>query len=148
MQLSDYFDPRLVYFLQSSTKEEALQFLVHSVTQIKNLPDSTQFLNALLEREKIVSTGIGMSVAIPHAKMAAYPDFFIAVGLLQKGVAWNALDGTPVRMIFLIGGPDDRQTEYLKVLSSLTTALRNETLRKKLLAATHVDEIALLLENL
>jgi len=72
----------------------------------------------MLEREKIVSTGIGMGVAIPHAKLTSVEDFFIAIGILSKGVQWNALDGGPVRLIFMIGGPDDKQTAYLQILSS------------------------------
>lgn len=148
MRLSNYFDARLIYFMNASSKEEALHFLVDAVTSVKDLPDSKRFYTALLEREKIVSTGIGMGVAIPHAKLASYPDFFISIGILQKGVDWNALDNSPVRIIFLIGGPDDKQTEYLKILSSLTTAIRNETLRKKLLSATNVDDIVELVESL
>ncbi len=89
-----------------------------------------------------------MGVAIPHAKLASYHDFFIAIGILEKGLEWKALDGAPVRMIFLIGGPDDKQNEYLKILSLLTTILRDETLRKEMLAATAADEIIKLCEEL
>jgi len=148
MQLARYFDARLIYFLQPSSKEEALRFLVDEVTPVKNLPDSNRFYDTLLEREKIVSTGIGMAVAIPHAKLASYPEFFIAIGILQKGIDWNALDGAPVRIIFLIGGPDEKQTEYLKILSALTTAIRNESLRKKILSSTSTEEIVQLFEIL
>ena len=148
MELARYFDLQLVYFMNSTTKEEALRFLVEKVTRVKDLPDSNRFFDALLEREKIVSTGIGMAVAIPHAKLASYADFFIAIGILQKGIDWNALDGAPVRIIFLIGGPDDKQTEYLKILSALTTAIRNESLRKKLLASVSSEEIIEMLESI
>ena len=148
MQLAPYFDVRLIYFMNSTTKEEALRFLVDAVTRIKALPDGNHFYDILLEREKIVSTGIGMAVAIPHAKLASYPEFFIAVGILQKGIDWNALDGSPVRIIFLIGGPDDKQTEYLKILSALTTAIRDESLRKKLLSNSTPEDIFDLIEEL
>ncbi len=67
-----------------------------------------------MEREKIVSTGIGMGVAIPTPKLNSVEDFFIAIAVLTHGVEWNALDGGPVRLIFMIGGPDDKQTATSK----------------------------------
>ena len=72
-----------------------------------------------VKREKIVSTGIGMGVAIPHAKLPSFDRFFLAVGLqkVKDGIDWDALDGAPVRLIFMIGGPANQQTDYLKILS-------------------------------
>jgi len=146
MKLFNYIDEKLIYFLDSSSKVEALGTLVKGALSIKELPDGKAFHNAILDREKIVSTGIGMGVAIPHAKLSTLDEFFIVIGILQKGVDWNALDGAPVRLIFLIGGPDDRQTEYLKILSSLTMSLRDENLRKEMLSATTAEEIVNLFE--
>lgn len=148
MQLTHYFDARLIYFMHPRSKEEALQFLVDEVSHLKHLPDTPRFYQTLLDREKIVSTGIGMGVAIPHAKISSYTHFFIAVGVLAKAIDWSSIDGAPVRIIFLIGGPDDKQTEYLKILSSLTTAIRNETLRKKILSSTSSEEIIALIKAL
>lgn len=76
-----------------------------------------------------------MAVAIPHAKLSSYNQFFICIAVLKRGVDWKALDSAPVRLIFMIGGPDDRQTEYLQILSGLTSALRDEERRKKMLTA-------------
>ncbi len=148
MKIFDYLDETLVFFLQASTKEDALQKLVSNAIEKKSLPDGKRFYQAILDREKIVSTGIGMGVAIPHAKLATYDDFFIAIGLLDAGIDWNALDGAPVRLLFLIGGPDDKQTEYLKILSSLTNALRDEELRKELIVATSAKEVIRLFEEI
>ena len=66
-------------------------------------------------------------------KLPSYDQFFIALGVLQKPVDWQALDGAPVRIVFMIGGPDDKQTEYLQILSSLTQAIKDDETRKKLL---------------
>lgn len=148
MKIFDYLDERLVFFLDVKTKEEALEKLVGQSIEIAALPDGERFHQAILDREKIVSTGIGMGVAIPHAKLSSYDHFFIAIGILQSGIDWNALDGAPVRLLFLIGGPDDKQTEYLKILSNLTHALRDEELRKQLIAATSPLEVIRLFEVL
>lgn len=105
------------------------------------LKNRQEFYQAILDREKLVSTGIGMGVAIPHAKLATYTDFFIAIAILPKGVDWRALDGAPVRLVFMIGGPSDKQTEYLQILSSLTGALKDEERRKKLLTLNSPPDI-------
>lgn len=132
-KISDKLDSNLVLFLDVETREEALYAMVNMVHKAGKLGNKEVFYDAIIEREKIVSTGIGMGVAIPHAKLSSYDDFFISIGILRKGIDWNALDGRPVRIIFMIGGPDDKQTEYLQILSSLTQAIKDEQLRKKML---------------
>ena len=132
MQISDYMDTRLVVFLDAHSQEEALTDLVNQIFAIGKLEDKEAFFQAIIEREKIVSTGIGMGVAIPHAKLPHFDHFFIAIGILRKPVDWNALDHAPVRLIFMIGGPDDKQTEYLQILSHLTQSIKDEKNRKKI----------------
>lgn len=132
-KIAKYLDPNLVAFLDVDTRDEALIALVDLVDQAGYLHDKQAFYQFILEREKIVSTGIGMGVAIPHAKLSDYDNFFIAIGISSKPIYWNALDGSPVRIIFMIGGPDDKQTEYLQILSRLTDAIKDEERRKKLL---------------
>ncbi len=67
------------------------------------LQDKEKFLFSILERERIVSTGIGIGVAIPHAKISGNAGFFVAIGIQKKGgIDWNALDGSLVHLIFMI----------------------------------------------
>ncbi|MBS0635771.1 MAG: PTS sugar transporter subunit IIA [Verrucomicrobia bacterium] len=148
MKVYDYLNAKLVFFLDVESKDDALTQIVDKTVAGINLPEGERFKKAIFDREKIVSTGIGMGVAIPHAKLTAYDDFFISVAILKTGIEWNALDGTPVRLIFLIGGPDDKQTEYLKILSSLTGVLRDEELRKNLIGASSGKEVMSLFELL
>ncbi len=142
MAISDYLDERLVRFLHVESQLEAIAQLVDALAKADKLLDKEAFHQAILEREKIVSTGIGIGVAIPHAKMSGYKDFFIAVGIQQgRGIEWHALDGAPIRLVFMIGGPENRQAEYLKILSLLTQAIKEEERRKKLLKATDALEV-------
>lgn len=146
--ISDYLDSRLIAFLDVETCEGAIDALIDRLDRIGKLPDREAFRKAIFDREKIVSTGIGMGVALPHAKFKGFPDFFIAVGILaKKGVDWNALDQAPVRLIFMIGGPDDKQTQYLQILSQLTSAIRDPEFRKKLLHAQTIEEVVGLFSN-
>lgn len=141
MQIANYMAPNLVAFLNAATRDETLSQLVNMVDRAGKLPDRDAFLKAIIEREKIISTGVGMGIAIPHAKLSTYNHFFIAIGILQKPVEWDSLDRAPVRLVFMIGGPDDKQTEYLQILSQLTRAIKDEDRRKKLLNSQNADAI-------
>jgi nitrogen PTS system EIIA component len=145
VEISHYLDPRLVLFLDVENRDEALSALVDALDRTGKVQNREEFRQAILEREKIVSTGIGIGVAIPHAKLSGYEDFFIVVGIQKiRGLEWNALDGSLVRLIFMIGGPENKQTEYLKILSHLTVAIKDDERRKKLLkAVTPQEAIAL-----
>jgi PTS system nitrogen regulatory IIA component len=147
INIASYLDAELVLFLDGRAREDVLENLVLMLDQKGRLKDKEAFLEAVIAREKLVSTGIGMGVAIPHAKLASYDDFFIAIAILKKGVDWDSLDAAPVRIVFMIGGPDDKQTEYLQILSRLTFALKDETRRKKMLQLSSQEEIVGLFDS-
>jgi PTS system nitrogen regulatory IIA component len=149
MTIASYLSQDLVRFLEASSQAEAITELVDCLDAAGKLIDRPAFHLAILEREKIVSTGIGLGVAIPHAKLAGYDDFFIAIGI-QKGraIPWHSLDDAPVQIIFMIGGPEDRQTEYLNILSLLTSAIKDGERRKKLIKATQSGEVLSVFQGL
>ena len=129
-------------FLDVKNRNEAIKKLTDCLVSCYNLEEyRDEFHQAVLEREKIASTGIGLGVAIPHAKLPQFDDFFIAIGVLEKGIDWNSMDNVDVRFIFLIAGPDDKQCDYLNLLSQLTLALRDESVRKKLLTSSSPKQI-------
>lgn len=141
VQISKYMAPELVTFLDVQTREESLQAMVDVLDAAGKLHDRKSFYSAIMEREKIVSTGVGMGIAIPHAKLSSYEDFFIAIGILKRGVDWKSLDQAPVRSIFMIGGPENEQTKYLQILSAITVAIKDEEKRKKLLSLNSKEAI-------
>ncbi len=142
VSISEYLDDRLVVFLDVETQSEALRQLVTTLDEGHKLKDKEVFYKAILDREHIVSTGIGLGVAIPHAKLPDYEDFFIAIGIQSsRGIEWNSLDGSHVHVIFMIGGPDNKQTAYLNILSRLTTAIKDPERRLSLLNATSAKQV-------
>lgn len=148
MAISKYLDERLVVFLEVEERNRAIQEMVDLLDRVGKLPDPPAFHRAILEREKIVSTGIGMGVAVPHAKLEGYTDFFIAIGIQEKkGIEWQALDSAPVHLVFMIGGPEKSQAEYLHLLSDLTTAVKDPERRKKLLRTTRPQQVIQLFEG-
>lgn len=139
--ISDYLFERQITFLKKNTKENVLLELVELLNQENLLKDKHHFYNLILAREKIVSTGIGMGIAVPHAKTSDYNNFFVAIGIHPKGIVWDAIDGVLVRLIFMIGGPEDQQITYLQLLSKLTSALKDDDRRKLLLSVQNKKDI-------
>lgn len=143
IELKTYLIPELVVFLDGESRDEVIASMVERVDSFHAIREKDSYLSALQKREGVISTGIGMGVAIPHAKLDSFSDFFIAIGIKQhgSGIDWDSLDGSPVRIVFLIGGPKQQQTEYLKLLSQLTGSIKNEEKRKLLLAAQSPQEV-------
>ncbi len=140
--VSSYLDVSTIQFLDVKNRNQAISKLSDCLVSCYNLEENKdEFLQAVLEREKIASTGIGVGVAIPHAKLPEFDDFFVAIGILKTGINWNSMDNVDVRLIFLIAGPDDKQCDYLNLLSQLTLVLRDEDVRKKLLSYTNPKQI-------
>lgn len=133
LEIAPYLNENLILFLNSENQRDALESMIGAAFTEKKVLDPEDFLHKVENREKIVSTGVGFGVAIPHAKVQGYDDFFIVIALLKNPIDWKAIDGHPVRIIFLIGGPDDKQNEYLQILSTVTQLVKEETFRKKIL---------------
>ncbi|HRW58502.1 MAG TPA: PTS sugar transporter subunit IIA [Chlamydiales bacterium] len=137
-----------ISFLREKERHLVLKELVNQLSQAKKVSCATKFYDALVEREKILSTGIGMGLAIPHAKLDCFNSFFCTVGIQkEKGIEWNSIDRSPVRIVVMIGGPDKNKMEYLQILSKLTKAFRDSKLRKGLIDAANEQEAQQLLKK-
>lgn len=146
VRIFDHLDSNNIVFFNEQSRDSALQSLVAALSSSGVLEEKDQFFKAILEREKVVSTAIGKGVAIPHAKMEGLDQFFIAIGVQKnKGLHWNSPDDLPVRLIFMIGGPES--DEYLKILSKLTDVIKSESIRKKIINASSSKEIVALFEG-
>jgi len=147
LQLQDLISNGTTCFIEETQRDAAIRTMVAHLARSSKEITSDQLEKALFEsilkREKIVSTGIGMGIAIPHAKLPCFKTFFMGLGIVscKKGIEWDSLDGFPVRIIFLIGGPQDNQTDYLQILSHLTSAVKDEDRRQQLLDTKNLAEI-------
>lgn len=141
IQFQNLFIPEHVLFLPPSSKEEALSAIVDHLATLQVIQDKDGFYKALLQREHLMSTAIGQTAALPHAKLSTLTTFFLAIGIIKEGIDWHADDEMPVKCIFLIGGPDRLPIEYLSLLSNLTKALRSDEVIKKMIHATTEEEV-------
>jgi PTS system nitrogen regulatory IIA component len=136
-----------VLFLKGQSRDEILLEMVNHLKAQGHLADQEAFLKATLAREELVSTGVGLGCAIPHAKLSFLKDFFVCIALIKNpGVDWKAIDKVPVRLVFLIGGPTNEPNRYLKILSAITQAIRSESFRQDLLYCKTAQEVLKLFE--
>lgn len=133
--------------LRARTKDDLLAELVAVVSQ--GLPASAagRVLAAVREREQVLSTGIGQAVAIPHGKTAVVDQLRIAAGVTTDPVDFDALDGEPVRLCFMLVGPESAAGAHVKALSRISRVLRRAPLRDALLAAATPAEFLRLVRD-
>lgn len=122
--------------LQSTTKDELLRELVELVAPVGGSADPADILRAVREREGVLSTGIGHGVAIPHGKSGALPELRMAAGRTSEPIDFDALDGQPVELIFLLVGPESAAGPHIKALSRISRLIRREDVREQLASAS------------
>ena len=132
--------------LQGETKEDIITELVNVLPMGDVVTDKEKVLMAVLEREKIMSTGIGDGIAIPHGKSDAVSQLAAALGTQRRGVDFEALDGEPAFVFFLLVSPAKVSGPHIKALARISRLLKNDDFKKKLTAATTPAEVLSVIE--
>ena len=138
MNVFDYIDISRIKFLPPGSKTECLEKLVEASAPC--LLNRQKFSESILRREELMTTGLGFELAFPHSKSDSAVDFFITIGISIAGIEWQAFDGRPVKMVFLIGGPVEQQDRYLRILAALSNLVKKEENRMELLGAVSPHE--------
>jgi len=126
MFLRDVFPPGVIKVnLEAEDKDEAFEELVDHFCQAGKLNVREEILDALREREAKMSTGIQKGIAIPHGKTNAVASVCGALGISRKGVDYDALDGEPVYLLFMLIAPQKDSEKHLRILKRLAELLEN-----------------------
>ena len=142
MKISDILDESLVKTnLPGKTKDEIISQMVDLVGTSKKVLDKENVKDAIFEREKIMSTGVGNGFAIPHGKTDAVSDIVAAFAITAEPIDYQSLDEQPVRLVFLLVGKDSMVGPHIKLLSRISRLMNKEEFRKKLLSATSPKEV-------
>ena len=128
--------------LKSTNKEGVLSELVDVLAKAEGFRNKDELVKVLLNRENLGSTGIGQGVGIPHAKTDVVKKLVAAFGLCPQGVNFDALDGDPVYIFFLLVAPEDSAGPHLKALARISRLLKDKYFRESLKSLT--DEKAIL----
>lgn len=121
--------------LEATTKDELLRELVDVLVSDRCVQDPDDVLVVVRQREEVLSTGIGNGVAIPHGKSGACSELTVAAGVTREPVEFDALDGEPVRLVFLLVGPASAAGAHIKALSRISRLVRQPGLRRRLIEA-------------
>ncbi len=148
MKLIDVLKPEYIKIpLTETTKEGVIQELIDvlGTHQVFSTPEAV--LKAVLEREKIMTTGVGNGVAIPHCKHTSCPTFAIAMGVHPHGVDFESIDNQPAHLIFLLVGPEDKPGLHIRLLSRISRIISRKEVRDKLMQQTSPQEIYAILSQ-
>jgi mannitol/fructose-specific phosphotransferase system IIA component (Ntr-type) len=140
IQLHTLISPRRIIDLKSTTKREALSELAELLAGDPNVTNPSAFLDAIYKREELVSTGVGLGVAIPHVKIPEVKDYVVCVGRKVEGIEFDSLDSQPVRLIFMIGASEGQTRDFVKMLARVMHLLKNGRNRVALLEAGIPDQ--------
>jgi PTS system fructose-specific IIA component len=140
VRLSELLPPgRIRIPLAGTSKQEVLQELVRvAVEGDGHVAD--EVLGAVMQREREFPTGIGYGVAVPHGRTPAVPGLVAVAGTTPAPVPYETVDGEPVRMFFLLAGPESTAGDHVKVLSRISRLVRREPVRARLLGARSPEE--------
>ncbi len=142
MKISDILtEDFVVVGLDVSTKEDAINALVDIIAKSDKVKNANKVREAVFEREKIMTTGVGKGFAVPHGKTDAVTDIVAAFAVTKKPIDYESLDGEPVRLIFLIVGRDNMVGPHIKLLSRVSKLMNDNNFREKLLNAKTPKEV-------
>jgi len=141
--------PRSAILLNIEAKEkfDVIRELARPLEAAGVLTNEDEFVQAIIRRENMESTGIGLGVAIPHARTRAVSSIVLAFGRADHGVDFASLDGKPSHLIFLIAAPEQQKTEYIMTLARLSKLLRKDEVRIGLNKATSTDEVLAVIQQ-
>ena len=143
MELSEILTPELIiYPLEANSKEEVISVLVDRLYKAGKISNSDAAKKAVIEREKLMSTGVGKGVALPHGKYVDIDDVLISVGVSINGIDFDAVDGQPVHIFVLLLTPERFPSKHLKLLSKFSRMLNKANCREEILEALSAEEIA------
>lgn len=136
MRISEYLKPdRIVPDLRGKSKKQVLEELVTLFTSHADDIQTDELLTVLIDREKLGSTGIGNGIAIPHGKLNGLDTIALVFGRSREGIEFDAIDGKPVHLIFLLIAPANSAGVHLKALARLSRLLKDARFRQLLLDA-------------
>ncbi len=142
MRLTDILkESHVLMPLKSDERDEAIRALVDILDQNQLLSDKEKAFQAVLEREKIMTTGVGNGIAIPHCKDSSCPNFAVALGLHPKGVDFHSLDKKKAKIVFLLVGPENNPGMHIKLLSRISRLMSNEELREQIISCKKPEEV-------
>lgn len=127
--------------MPGGSKQEVIEAMVNILADDPSVRDLEAIRAAVLERETVMSTGVGKGLGLPHAKTPAVRATVAALAITNTPVEFGAIDNEPVRLIFLLVGTETARSQHIKILSRISRLLNRDAFRQRLLQATSAKEV-------
>lgn len=148
MKISDLLNKKSIEINPNlKSKEEAINKLVELLDLSGNIKNKEGFKKAVLEREKLSTTGIGEGIAIPHGKSSEVKKVTLSAMVVNKGVEYDSLDGKPANLFFMIAAPEGENDAHLELLARLSKMLMNSDFKNKLLNSRTAEEFIAIIDK-
>jgi len=142
MALYELLDTKsIVPNLQAETKDAAIEELVDVLDRAGRLRDRGAVLDAVLERERAMSTGLEDGIAVPHAKTAAVGTLTAALGVRREGLEFDSADGKPTNIVFLLIAEENNPGPHVRALAKLARLLSDPEMRSAIIGAKTAEDI-------
>lgn len=148
MKLTDALSGNaIIVNFEGETKEAIFTAMISSMSASGKILDTDEVFRVVMEREKLMSTGIGKGFALPHGKTNAVNDMAGAFMTLARPVDFQALDNQPVTCVFMLVGRENNVGTHLRLLSKISRIMNDDLFRKRAQSATTKEEIFRLFES-
>ncbi len=148
MRIMDFLDKESIELnIKSKSKKEVIEELVEMLSAKGLIADKKVTIESLMEREELGSTGVGQGIAIPHSKTKGVKELVAAFGVSKEGVNFEALDGEPVNIFFLLLAPEGAAGLMLKALARVSNFLKNKYYRRKIIEAPDKNAVIQTIEE-
>lgn len=142
MRISDILTEEVIATgLPGGSKEEIIDAMIDLVASSPKILDKDKVREAVFEREKIMSTGVGNGFAVPHGKTDAVSDIVAAFAVTAEPIDYESIDEKPVRLVFLLVGKNNMVGPHIKLLSRISRLMNKEEFRKRLIGVSTPKEI-------
>jgi len=141
MKIFELLSEDRITILDTTDKNEALETICELLSTADTIGDADELRSAIFDRENIISTSIGLGIAIPHVRLGSVTGMTIAIGVSKEGIEYESFDDKAVHIIIMIAAPEGAHREYLSVLAKIALLLKNESLRESILGAGTPREI-------
>jgi PTS system fructose-specific IIC component len=142
LKLTDYLKPEYVGIsVAADSKEDLLDRMFELAGKNAHVLDAKKMRSAVLEREKIMSTGVGKNFAIPHGKTDGVDDIVLAFAVTAEPVDYGSMDNEPVRLVLLLVSKESLVSQRLKLLSRASKVMNSDQARADLMNAKSSAEV-------
>lgn len=148
LEIHDLLTPDTVRVdLPGSTKEEVLGNLIELLDGHPAVRDLDAVREAILDRERMMSTGVGKGLALPHAKTSSVQESVAAFGVTREPIDFGSIDNTPVHLIFMLVGTEAAKSEHIKILSRVSRLMNRDRFRERLLDVRTPEDVMAIFED-